>query len=138
MGLIDEEPTHIIKTTLHGQPITASEQKKVLRDIKRMNAAGIEHGDLLSNTFYERTADGMLHVSVIDFEPWSANLKDRPSDIRTISDFFTDALAHKTALLFDPKPKEQKSDKFNTATKKLNNNLRNIIHKVKSQLVLDK
>lgn len=71
---------------LAGKPITLAEQEEILKSVKRLNDAGIYHGDLWSNMFFKRTPNGKLQVDIIDFEPWSA--ADSPHDIDDVKDMF--------------------------------------------------
>ena len=57
---------------LKNKPLTVAEQGEILNAVEKLNKNGIKHGDLGSNLFIKRDDTGKLHVSIIDYEPWSA------------------------------------------------------------------
>lgn len=50
--------------------ITIKEQELILEDIKRLNDAGIKHGDILQNMYIYRNSHGNIKVSLMDYESW--------------------------------------------------------------------
>ena len=58
---------------LGNKALTVKEQELILEDIKRLNNAGIKHGDLPQNMYIYRDSSGKIRVSIIDYESWATD-----------------------------------------------------------------
>ena len=56
------------KKALRGQPIMMVEWEQLLAFFRYMNQQGFKHGDLTHNLWLRRTEDGILKMTVMDFE----------------------------------------------------------------------
>ncbi|MBY0407794.1 MAG: hypothetical protein K2Q01_08875, partial [Rickettsiales bacterium] len=72
---------------LGGKPITAAEQAQIIAELEKLNAAGVHHRDLGSNTGFARGKDGKLTLGVWDFDDDAENTR---SDIENLRTFFAD------------------------------------------------
>lgn len=65
-----------VEDRLRGKPITATEQKQILAELRHLAEQGVIHGDLSANISIQRDEKGKLSIFVID--PW-------PEKARTVN-----------------------------------------------------
>ena len=68
---------------LRGIPITVAEQDKIIAEWEHLNATGVNHRDLGSNTGFQRRPDGTLEMGVWDFDDDEDNDRDDLENIRS-------------------------------------------------------
>ena len=93
-----------LRNVLRGKPLTLAEQEEILNSIQRLHDNGIVHGDLYSNMFFTREANGKLRVDIIDYEPWSAKMSSASEEMDDIRALMTNLQKNKLAQTVDNVP----------------------------------
>lgn len=82
---------------LGNKALTVKEQELILEDIKRLNNAGVKHGDLPQNMYIYRDSSGKIRVSIIDYESWATDGIGN-KDIEDIERYFSNMQKRGLAL----------------------------------------